>query len=980
MKITTDEIMKIIVDKKFQKKCIITLFLISSFLTVFNICDFFRSKYSYNFKINFAKSTVPGQMQVFFANDSFTAENSVSLNDGDKKFNVEAPFKIQLFRVDIDAPKHLYYDLKQIRINNVSYSGEKLFKMILSSSLIRAELIGNICRLHIIPPGNYQKGQPLPYCDYHIVFKSDKVDSKMDFYGTSFVVQLIVFIIILLATWFPLRSISTFCKRKFSEKNKIKTFCIKSAFYVIFLLILSSAFNSHDYNVAIKLSPVSNTSRAQLYYAHANKFNSIDSVTFTKHMLDKVENDITTQFSAKQSIGALRFDIDEATAPSFELKGIKINRIFFSGKELFHMIKSSYNMKAAPDGDSCILTLLPDANGKFFPDNNVTFEISSLLKNIDYVSNGYLVKIFILICGTVLIFFIPTSKIPRAIPVLSLVSLLGFTAAFLCLRPFIFWNRLSGAVFFMLQSDLSVLLVILLCFALRFIFRSKILAVVLFAIIAFIITCVFSDCFIYDQFAVRTCIVESASWTKNLKSAIPIIGRFFSTSFAFIEILIIIFAAILFFSKSFMNKKQNNRVLFCCIGLFVAGVIIKLIPAGNNIFEQECRNVFAYSLGQKMSTPYSEKYLQSIKPFKLEYKQEKGLNLKRNTILLVVESLSSYQSKLFSGLPIDNMPQFDNEIAGATDISKKYLASSYNTTTNTFSLLTGFSPIHLPGNSLWGFGSSKYYQHPLPEIFHQNGYETVFLKPAQQVDFVDILVKKTKFDVVFDDTDPFYHDAARYVFHSVADSVMLDRLVNYVQNAKKDKKYFVYAQTVSMHAPYYDPRTNKYSYEETVRTFDMVFPKFMKNLRETGFFDNGGVLFIIGDHRAMVTIGPKEQEVMGFFTPQYVPLAIFGDIPVKLDATRHYNHVDLNYSLQYLMLDKTFRHQYQRNIFKADQPDDFYCAFFQQRTDPSLVLFQTRDKMGKIYLDGDKTKADSKNLTAKEWEEINSFLVWSRTR
>jgi hypothetical protein len=79
------------------------------------------------------------------------------------------------------------------------------------------------------------------------------------------------------------------------------------------------------------------------------------------------------------------------------------------------------------------------------------------------------------------------------------------------------------------------------------------------------------------------------------------------------------------------------------------------------------------------------------------------------------------------------------------------------------------------------------------------------------------------------------------------------------------------------------------------------------------------------------------------------------------------------------MLDKAVRHPYQRNLLTAEQPDDFYCAFFQLRTNPSLVLFQTRDKKGEIRLNGDKTRIQGEGLTEEERQKINSFLVWSRT-
>ena len=991
----------------FKKKS----FYIRVFITILLFLSYFSFQHYYRFSIKFDSSANPDKTQIFFANDKFSEENSVRLSGKKKKFSVKSPEKINFIRLDIDFPDQQHYDLKKVRINNVSYSGKDLYKMFSGSSFIKPELIGRTCRLHLTPPS----GRGLPPLDYYILFKVKRSDSAMDFYGLHFILLPCVLIILAILTWLPIKSkkqvnfspslpalpsCPPFIEKILSrlnnyDKRNIKYIFLKWIIYGLILFVFNTSFNYHKYDFSIKLSPLSDARLIQVYYRGNNSFSDKNYAYFQYHDILEIEKAPKScgelKFSSfkKNPVYSFRLDIDKAISPDFRLEYVKINNVTYSGKELFNMLAGLHNMKAAADGDSCILTLIPGADGKFHSDNNATFNFSSPLKYLDFLEILSLVKLFAFIILTAFICYLPAEKIrkafeniPQFMPAAAIISLFGLTVSFLSLRPFIYLKKIEEAGFFLLRGDISVLFFILGCIALRFIFRKKSIAWLLYLILWGVLLCIFADCFIHNQFSVRTCIVESASWTRNLKWTIPIIWRVFCTDFAFIQFLIIAFMTLLWVSDSFMNKKQRIRLLICCAVIAAGGVVIKLLPAKHNIFETEYSNVFVYSLNQQMYKTYSKEYLAKFEPFKPLYREEKGLNLNRNTILLVVESLSSYQSKFFSGL-FDNMPNFDREIGAASTLTKKYLASSYNTTTNTFTLLTGFSPLHLAGKTgLWGFASDKYYQHPLPQIFRENGYRTVFMKPAKQVDFVDLLLKKTCFDEVSDDLDPYYDevDAPRYIFNSVQDKFMLDRLVNYVQNTKNDKKYFIYAQTVSMHAPYFDPRTQTYSFEETCRTFDQTFPEFMQKLRGTGFFDNGGVLIVTGDHRAMVTIGDKEIKQMGFFTPQYVPLAIFGRIPVKLDDTRHYNHVDLNYSLQYLMLKKTIRHQYQRNIFTADQPDDFYCAFYQQRTNPSLVLFQTHDKHGKIFLNGDKTKVNADGLTDEELQEINSYIIWLRHR
>ena len=235
------------------------------------------------------------------------------------------------------------------------------------------------------------------------------------------------------------------------------------------------------------------------------------------------------------------------------------------------------------------------------------------------------------------------------------------------------------------------------------------------------------------------------------------------------------------------------------------------------------------------------------------------------------------------------------------------------------------------------------------------------------------------FNHLIGNKDPFFKNAPRYVFNAVFDDMLFKRLIKFVKEAPKEN-YFAFVETVSMHGHYYDPRTKTHSFDETVKTFDINFTNFMRDLDQTDFFKNGGLLVVTGDHRVMGTMSAEEIREMGFFAPQSVPLVIFGDLPYKINRNKHFSHVDLHYSLQYLLMKEPERHQYQRNIFSHEPDREFFCSFYQQLVDTSVVLFNTTDKAGKIRLNGDKTEIICPELTAEEEKKVESFLVWMRTR
>lgn len=761
-------------DKYFYMRCVLTLLLLGIF-----------SFHHYKFTLNFKSGTTPSYIKFFFAGKGgFSEKDSFYVRDS-RKFSFSTFTLMKSFRVDIEKPKYGYYDLESLKINNITYSGKDLYRMIRRTNFIKVELIDNVCRLKLDFPdkGDYEEGS-FPDLDYYFACRTFMPWNRLDFAGTLFFLKFLVFGVLLFFVW---------CDLKVWR-------CIWTG------------------------------------------------ITFLRH-----------------------------------------------------------SWKIMPE----LLFLL-------------------------------------------------------------------MIASFLLLRPALHRLPELDIMLIMLRSDMDLVFILSGCTIICYLLRSKIAAGLLWTGLMILYVFCFADCFLFYQFNTRICVIESVNWVSNLKWTLPIIFQSFRTHYFLFEVLIVLSTTLLFVLTFFREKKQNIRFLIFAAVITACGIVYRLLPAPHNIFEIDYLNVFAYGMNHKMYLPYSQKYLDSVAPFKLQYRQEKGRALNRNTILLAVESLSSFQSQLFSGLGKDNMPFFDSCVSGKSIFSRKYLSSSYNTTCGTFSLLTGFSPVHAP-KVHFDFKNPKYYRKPLPVMFREHGYETVFMTSSKLVDFMDVVVEGSKFDLFLGDEDPFYKNAQRYVFNSVSDEIFLKRLLEYVKNASLEKKYFIYAQTISMHAPFYDHRTKKYSYEETVKTFDLFFPDFMRELEKTGFFENGGVLIVTGDHRAMVTIGTKEQQKMGDYVSQYVPLAVFGDVPAKLDDTGYYNHVDLQYSLQYLMLDEATGHQYQRNIFAPGKEGSFHCAFFQQRTNPSLVLLQSGDKKGVIRLSGDNTSIKIKGLTKQECEKINSFLVWSRT-
>ena len=961
------------------------------FLCCFSIPLLIFCFHSYDFKIKFAGTASPDAIK-FFYTYPFSEHGSVVVSGNEKNFSVSTFKQISRFRIDIDNPGHSFYDLEEVKINNTRFTGRELYKFIQGSNYLRAELIGNYCRLHLNFGNSFNSPHQnnYPDLDYHISFKIPKRFRYTDCFSTFFFVKILLYITFSLSLFFFNKKICFLLKTAYCFVRKesyifpilqtgVKFLCCFSIPLLIFCF--------HSYDFKIKFAGTASPDAIKVFYTYP--FSEHGSVVVSG-------NEKNFSVSTFKQISRFRIDIDNPGHSFYDLEEVQINNTRFTGRELYKFIQGSNYLRAELIGNYCRLHFnfgnsfnSPHQNNYPDLDYHISFKIPKRFRYTDCFSTFFFVKILLYITFSLSLFFFNKKicfllktayhfgrKESYIFPILLICALLF---SFLSLRQCLYNWPADARYDALLHSDIAVGMIIIGIFMLYALVRRvyMLLAAVIFLTLLYCLY--FADCFTVFQFNTRLNLREAIRWLQDLKGTSSFGFQALHTPFAIWEFLTVIFSTVLLLLLKAMKKQHKKIFLVSCTILLLSGFVYRHLPRDRHIFEQDFANLFSYAYAQTLYVPYSESYLKSVTPFKLQYTKTQGKNLQRNVILLVVESLSAYQSKLFSGLPFDNLKNFDRLIKEKNaDYSPCYLASAHNTTANTFALLTGFTQIVVPVYNV-DYGNKKFYGRCLPAQLKKEGYKTSFFSSSSLVDSLGKVISEAGFHHTYDHTEPFYNGNPRYIFNSVHDDVLFDRLIKFVKDSR-DEKFFAYAMTISMHGPYIDPRSKKVSYDETVKTFDINFSNFMKNLERTGFFNNGGLLFVTGDHRVMSTISAQEAHKMQFFTPQYVPLAIFGDIPCKINRKKFFSHTDLHYSLQYLLMKSPEKHQYQRNIFSSAPDREFFCSFYQQLVNPSIILFNTPDKTGKIRLNGDNSKIICPGLTDKERKKIESFLVWMRTR
>ncbi|WP_333874236.1 LTA synthase family protein [Methylobacter sp.] len=316
-----------------------------------------------------------------------------------------------------------------------------------------------------------------------------------------------------------------------------------------------------------------------------------------------------------------------------------------------------------------------------------------------------------------------------------------------------------------------------------------------------------------------------------------------------------------------------SPILFTCVGAgLIATTFLKPIEF-HTLYLQNSLEAFLYS--QTKNRPYTEKFKEAILAGVTEknYCYE-GKDARPDLILLVVESLSLYQSALFSGIN-DWMPEFDSISQKGRRFTNFY-ANGVTTEQGLIALLTGEPPIaKATEQAITVFEQFRDTKQSVPKMLHEFGYDSLFLTTGN----LSFLGKGNWLkDIGFDYTEghdaPYYQGMKRFNFDAAPDDALYGRALQELQR-KKGRPIFMTLETVTTHHPYIDPASGIHSQKLTFRYADHQLGVFVNDLKSSGFFDKG-YLIIVGDHRAMVPMSNSEKARYGDRAYARTPLTIIG--------------------------------------------------------------------------------------------------------
>lgn len=354
-----------------------------------------------------------------------------------------------------------------------------------------------------------------------------------------------------------------------------------------------------------------------------------------------------------------------------------------------------------------------------------------------------------------------------------------------------------------------------------------------------------------------------------------------------------------------------------------------------------------------------------------------------NVVLLLVESLSAYDSRYFSGVE-DWTPHLDAIARRETAIPDFY-ANGWTTIGGVTSLLGRVYPIvpeHAAANA---FGSARFDDYrdtpnALPRALRDQGYFTEFFA-AGDLGFLgqDRWLRSVGFQKLVAENDPrFAAQTVRGPFNSVPDRVLFDQAAREIAAMPSANPYFLVVQTFWSHRPFMDPNGGQLNAEEPViRETDAQIGAFYQRLLDTGFFDNG-VLFIVGDHRAAEPFHREEFARFGLSVTARIPAVVVThalSLPHVIPGS--FQQRDFIPSVESLVQPTYTRTPFEGS-FLADPAVPPRCILHARGDDRDLIYVRCGAQEGIVRVDGDHTRFLSGSVSNAD--EVLQTINRSRVR
>lgn len=383
------------------------------------------------------------------------------------------------------------------------------------------------------------------------------------------------------------------------------------------------------------------------------------------------------------------------------------------------------------------------------------------------------------------------------------------------------------------------------------------------------------------------------------------------------------------------------------------------------------KNVVDYNLTiLSESSSYSDEFAKTVK-FQDQADCQTNPPESKNIILVMVESLSAYQSRYFSGIN-DWTPNID-AIAERHLAFKNFYANGFITEDGEIALLTGLPAIYPPSTYTDDGGTSffSFYQvaDSLPNILKKYRYKSEFLTTADlEFGNTGVWAKSIGFDYVEGHDNPEYDHWERFHFQAAPDEALYIRAIDRIRK-NRNNPFFLFIKTVSSHHPYINPENKEKSESAAIVYTDKQLGRFYRQLQDSHFF-NDGLLIIVGDHHSLTPLRKAEVDLYGAAkATARIPLIIAsGDAPAGVE-NRQFQQTDVFNSLQSMVSGRQCHSDWNGLLLGASSIAPKYILHRRgDNRDMVSVFTDSADYF--VKLDGDQTRVVGKQPLAPNSRQL----------
>jgi hypothetical protein len=319
---------------------------------------------------------------------------------------------------------------------------------------------------------------------------------------------------------------------------------------------------------------------------------------------------------------------------------------------------------------------------------------------------------------------------------------------------------------------------------------------------------------------------------------------------------------------------------------------------------------------------------------------------KRNIILLISESLSQIDS-MRSGALYDRLPGIDAVQARGLTLTN-VVSDGNNTSDALAALLLGVEPLptNLFSNDMMRrFPASLLEGRNIISYAKQRGYKTILLTNIALPGFQqnrEWLIS-LGFDQFWDGASHLFSGARRFAFDSPGDDMLYQKAMTII--AQEREPFLFVMLTISLHKPYMLPSENYAASDEPLLNqlhyVDETTVSFYRELLQKRYFEKG-TLVLVGDHRRMDPLDPKETAYRGMDSYGRVLACIVGDgVDSGLIDRTPLNLTDLNTVLLNLIRGCNLR---------GERPLSSYNKHHVLNIDKSFTVHVLNDSLGMIVV------------------------------